>query len=57
VFRLAQQWAVRHTPATGCRSLDILHVAAGRSLGATKFFSFDMRQRALAELVGLTVMP
>src|SRR5438067_8424104 len=28
VFRTAAQWALRHTPGVGSRSLDILHVAA-----------------------------
>src|SRR5205814_5271302 len=57
VFRTAAQWALRHTPGVGSRSLDILHVAAARKLAAGEFFSFDGRQRALALLLGLTVKP
>src|SRR6266566_3945708 len=55
VFRTAAQWALRHTPGIGCRSLDILHVAAAKKLSAAEFFSFDGRQRALGLLLGLTV--
>ena len=57
VFRVAAQLAVRHSAGIGCRSLDILHVAAARRLRATEFFSFDGRQRTLAQLLGLTVRP
>jgi predicted nucleic acid-binding protein len=39
------------------RSFDILHVAAALELGATKFWSFDDRQKRLAEEVGLRVNP
>src|SRR2546425_8599197 len=35
VFRAAAQLALRHSAQIGCRSLDILHVAAARRLGAT----------------------
>lgn len=41
----------------GTRSLDVLHVAAARSLGTDQFISFDARQRALATAVGLNVTP
>ena len=57
VFRTAAQLAMRHSTGLGCRSLDILHVAAARRMAATEFFSFDGRQRSLARLLGLTVRP
>ena len=44
-----------HTRHLGCRSLDILHVAAATRLGARRFVTFDARQRQLAEKVGLKV--
>ena len=44
-----------HTPTLGCRTLDILHVAAAVLLGTALFVSFDQRQRQLAELAGLKV--
>jgi uncharacterized protein len=57
VFRAAAQLAVRHSGRLGCRSLDILHVAAARKLAASQFWSFDARQRALAQQLGLNVKP
>jgi len=57
VLRQAAQLSTQHTPLTGCRSLDVLHVAAAQSLRATELLSFDSRQRALATIIGLTVRP
>ncbi|MBI5774044.1 MAG: type II toxin-antitoxin system VapC family toxin [Verrucomicrobia bacterium] len=45
-----------HTPETGARSLDILHVAAAKLLNVEEFVTFDQRQAALAERVGLKVV-
>jgi len=45
------------TGSTGVRTLDLLHVAFGRILGRTEFLSFDKRQRSLATLAGITVLP
>jgi predicted nucleic acid-binding protein len=53
----ARKLSDRHTPATGTRSLDLLHVAAALSLGAKQFFSFDERQRKVAASEGLDVKP
>ncbi|MDF1569685.1 MAG: type II toxin-antitoxin system VapC family toxin [Spirochaetaceae bacterium] len=47
----------RRTPETGCRTMDILHVACARNLRADTFISFDDRQRPLAEAVGLNLVP
>jgi hypothetical protein len=57
LLRQAAQLSLRHTPTTGCRSLDVLHVAAAQRLGATELLTFDSRQRALATALGLTVRP
>jgi glutamyl/glutaminyl-tRNA synthetase len=38
-------------------SIDILHVAATKSLRAAEFISFDGRQRLLATALGLKVAP
>lgn len=46
-----------HTVTLNVRTLEVLHVAAARVLGATEFLSFDTRQRALANAVGLRVGP
>lgn len=39
------------------RSLDILHVAAAKLLGAEGFASFDTRQRSLAKAEGFSLIP
>jgi hypothetical protein len=56
-FRIAARLSDRHSATIGSRSLDILHVAAARSLRAVEFISFDNRQRALATALGLKVAP
>ena len=55
--RRAESLSARHAPALGCRTLDILHVAAATVLGVRDFVSFDGRQRQLARKVGLRVRP
>lgn len=46
------------TPHTGCRMLDILHVACALQLSPDLFVTFDSRQEALAIKAGLkTVNP
>ena len=52
VLSEATLMAKAHTPALGCRSLDILHCAAAHSLSATSFVTTDARQRKLALKVG-----
>ena len=44
-----------HTPSLGVRTLDLLHVAAARVLRSRRFFTFDLRQHALARAAGLAV--
>lgn len=45
------------TPRTGCRTMDILHVACAVQLAPERFISFDERQKALASSAGLNVLP
>jgi predicted nucleic acid-binding protein len=45
--------AKAHTRKFGCRSLDMLHCAAARSLAITSFITADARQRRFAERLGL----
>ena len=45
------------TARMGTRSADLLHVAAAIELGAASFFSFDLRQRDVAQDAGLTLNP
>ena len=49
----AETFALNHTPVVGCRTLDILHVAAAKLIGTTEFCTFDVRQSSLAGRVGL----
>jgi predicted nucleic acid-binding protein len=56
-FRTAARFSEKHTVTNGSRSLDILHLAAAKAIGATEFLSFDLRQRALASMDGLHALP
>ncbi len=57
LVREAENLSEHHTPTAGCRSLDVLHVAAAWVLGATDFCTLDTRQGKLAQLAGLHVQP
>jgi len=57
VYRAAAQWAALHSPAIGCRSLDVLHVTLAKKLGVQEFFTFDTRQKSLAVALGMKVKP
>lgn len=52
----AQSYALNHTPTTGCRTLDVLHVANAKLLGVSDFCTFDTRQSTLAGQVGLAAV-
>ncbi|MBI4703219.1 MAG: PIN domain nuclease [Deltaproteobacteria bacterium] len=45
-----------HTPKLGTRTLDVLHVSSALVLGCRAFVTYDGRQTALAEAVGLKVV-
>ena len=53
MLRRAGELSRSHTPALGCRSLDVLHVATARELGLRNFITFDRRQQQLASAAGL----
>ncbi|MBI4625293.1 MAG: PIN domain-containing protein [Verrucomicrobia bacterium] len=53
----AESLSKAHTVQLNVRTLDLLHVAAARLLGAREFWTFDRRQRALAHAAGLKVGP
>ncbi len=53
----AQAHAAARTEVGGHRSYDIIHVAAAKLPGATDFWSFDERQRRLAQDEGMNVGP
>lgn len=44
------------TPVTGCRTLDLMHVATAKLLGVREFVSTDKRQIEAAKLCGLEVI-
>jgi predicted nucleic acid-binding protein len=52
-FAGACELSESHTPTLLTRSLDVLHVAAARTLGCTIFVSADDRQLAAARAAGL----
>lgn len=43
------------TPKSGCRTMDILHVACAIEIQAEQFVSYDLRQIQLAKQAGLRV--
>ena len=49
----AEASAINDTPVVGCRTLDVLHVAAAKLMGVAEFCTFDTRQSSLANRVGL----
>jgi len=57
VEQKAEELSAGHSAVLGCRTLDIIHVAAALVLGTKEFVTFDGRQGALAKKVGLTVKP
>jgi predicted nucleic acid-binding protein len=52
----AETYALNNTPALGCRTLDVLHVAAAKLIGTTEFCTFDTRQSTLAGQIGLVAV-
>ena len=52
----ASELSRTHTPALGCRSLDVLHVATALELGLRYFVTFDGRQQQLARATGLKLI-
>ena len=53
VFQKARQIALRTTAKLGIRTADLMHVAAALEFNADYLFSFDQRQRQLAQTLGL----
>lgn len=57
VYRKAEELSGKHAASTGCRSVDILHVAGALVLGVRTFLTFDTRQGKLARKARLRVLP
>jgi len=55
VLRAAERTAAAHNESIGCRSGDLLHIAAAVEWGADHFLAFDERQKKLAKALGLEV--
>lgn len=55
VEQKAEELSASHSAILGCRTLDIIHVAAALVIEAKDFITFDGRQGALAKQAGLTV--
>ena len=56
VFVTAEALSATHGISTLCRSLDMLHVALAKELGATEFCTFDHRQSLMANAAGLLLI-
>ena len=46
----------RETPRTGCRTMDIFHVACALPIPSCRFLTFDGRQGKLARMAGLEMI-
>jgi len=57
VFTRAEQLSAKYSGDTGSRSLDLWHVAAALETGCSMFVSYDSRQREVAALCGMDVIP
>ena len=57
VYAEAEALSAAHAETLGTRAFDVLHVAAAAALGAKDFYTFDVRQRALAKRAGMKVKP
>lgn len=55
-YEQALQLVHRHTSSIGCRTLDVLHVAAALLLNIRTFVTCDARQKLLAQTAGLKVI-
>jgi len=55
VMREAEKQGGANTENVGCRSGDLLHVAAAVELGLDLFLTFDDRQKKMAKAAGLAV--
>src|ERR1051326_7748498 len=55
VEQKAEDLSAGHASVLGCRTLDIIHVAAALMMGAKEFLTFDHRQGALATAAGFII--
>jgi predicted nucleic acid-binding protein len=55
VEQKADELSASHSALLGCRTLDIIHVAAAVVIGVKEFVTFDERQGSMAKQAGLMV--
>ncbi|AHF91860.1 hypothetical protein OPIT5_18185 [Opitutaceae bacterium TAV5] len=55
LWQQAETLSRAHTPSTGLRTLDLLHIAAATVLKAARFWTFDIRQHTVARAAGLSI--
>jgi len=55
LWEMARDYSLKYTKKIGCRTLDILHVAAARIMNAEEFVTNDDRQKELAQIIGIKV--
>jgi predicted nucleic acid-binding protein len=53
LWEVAQDYSLRFTGTIGCRTMDILHVAAAKVMNAEEFYTNDKRQQKLTEAIGI----
>jgi predicted nucleic acid-binding protein len=56
VFRATMSMVPSATATTGCRTLDLLHIATAQMCGAATFVTGDSRQAKAARLAGMDVV-
>jgi uncharacterized protein len=56
VLNTAAEISRLYTPTTGCRTLDVIHVASAMELDLKRFVTYDQRQEQLAKAIGLKVV-
>lgn len=57
VFHRAEALSAKYAATTLARSADIWHIAAALEIGCIYFASFDDRQRKVASLAGMKIIP
>ena len=57
VLNEAENIVKQYSAIYGNRSLDVLHIATAKILGADHFITFDARQASLAARLGISVSP
>jgi hypothetical protein len=55
VLREAERLGAEHNERIGCRSADLLHIAAAKELACEMFLTFDQKQAVMARAAGLSV--